>query len=115
MESIDAQSLPRELHEVLILAAVERKARHGYEIALHIEERSGGYFTFKHGTLYPILHRLEKEGHLDGEWTRGGAGGRKRKVYRLTAEGRRRLCEGAGHLRRLHDRLTAFLADDSAA
>lgn len=115
MDTIDAQALPRDLHEVLVLAAVEEQARHGYEIALHIEERSDGYFTFKHGTLYPILHRLEKEGHLDGRWTRGGPGRRKRKEYALTPEGRRRLRERAGHLRRFHERLTAFLAGESAA
>jgi DNA-binding PadR family transcriptional regulator len=68
---------------------VRDRPKHGYQVALDVSERSGGLFTFQHGTLYPILHRLEKAGLLSGAWSDGT--GRRRKVYRLTPDGRKRL------------------------
>ena len=59
---------------------------HGYQIATHIQERGGGFFNFKHGTLYPILHRLEKGGLIKGQWSDEGPRGR-RKSYALTRKG----------------------------
>ena len=59
---------------------------HGYQIATTIGERGDGYFHFKHGTLYPILHRLEKDGLIKGQWSDEGPRGR-RKSYALTRKG----------------------------
>lgn len=59
---------------------------HGYELGTEIERRSEGFFTFKHGTLYPVLHRLEARGLIRGKWTAGGAE-RPRKYYELTRKG----------------------------
>ena len=93
----DAQAFTRGIHELLVLGILRDGARHGYQIVLDLQERSGGLFQFKHGTLYPILHRLESDGRIAGTWTEGR---RPRKVYRLTAVGRRwleserRRCEG---------------------
>ncbi len=67
-------------------------AHHGYQLALEIDERSGGAFRFQHGTLYPILHRLESEGLIRGDWEERSSR-RRRKSYRLTAAGRRHLKE----------------------
>jgi DNA-binding PadR family transcriptional regulator len=91
---IEPQSLAKLCNEALLLACLERGPQHGYQIALDIEERGGGFFRFNHGTLYPILHKLEKDGLIKGSWSdeeggRGGRGGRKRKSYTLTAKGRR--------------------------
>ncbi len=85
---IEPQSLAKSCNEALILACLEEGARHGYQIALDIEEKGGGYFRFNHGTLYPILHKLEKEGLIKGAWSDEGPRG-KRKSYGLTAKGRR--------------------------
>jgi DNA-binding PadR family transcriptional regulator len=71
----------------LILSALEGGATHGYQLALDLEERSEGYFEFKHGTLYPILHKLEKAGLIEGSWSNEGKRGRRRH-YRVTEEGR---------------------------
>lgn len=84
---VETQSLTRSCNEALILATLARGARHGYQIALDLEERSGGIFTFKHGTLYPILHKLEKDGLIEGDWSNEGPRG-KRKSYALTEAGR---------------------------
>ena len=86
--AIEIQNLTKSCNEALILAALRDGPKHGYQLALFIEEQSGGFFSFNHGTLYPILHKLEKEGLIRGDWSAADAG-RKRKSYRVTPEGRR--------------------------
>ena len=85
---VTVQNLTKSCNEALILVSLSDGARHGYQLALDIEQRSGGFFQFKHGTLYPILHKLEKEGLIKGVWSEEGPRG-KRKSYALTARGRR--------------------------
>ena len=84
---VEPQGLTRHFNEALILTSLARGAKHGYQLALDVEERSGGRFGFKHGTLYPILHKLEKEGKIKGAWLKDDSK-RKRKQYSLTAQGR---------------------------
>ena len=89
---IDTQNLSRSCNEVLILSVLSSGPHHGYQLALELEERSRGAFRFQHGTLYPILHKLEKSGLIDGDWLDEGSK-RRRKSYRLTDAGRQRLHE----------------------
>jgi PadR family transcriptional regulator len=72
--------------ELLILALVEARPRHGYEISKLIEQRSGGAVRFHVASLYPLLYRLEKRGLLEGRWVEK-AGQRRRRYYRLTPVG----------------------------
>jgi PadR family transcriptional regulator, regulatory protein PadR len=92
MADIYTQILDRELKkgsaELLILSLVEARARHGYEISKLIESRSHGALKFNIASLYPLLYRLEKRGWLKGRWVER-AGERRRRYYRLTAEGKR--------------------------
>jgi len=81
-------NLSKRVNELLILATLRSGPAHGYEIALAVERDSGGAFSFQHGTLYPILHRLEKDGLIQGGWDETGG---RRKVYDLTARGREHL------------------------
>jgi PadR family transcriptional regulator len=74
--------------ELLILALLEDRQRHGYEIGKLIEMRSSGAITFHIASLYPMLYRLERRGWIDGRWVER-AGQRRRRYYRLTGEGRR--------------------------
>jgi PadR family transcriptional regulator, regulatory protein PadR len=74
--------------ELLVLSAIEARARHGYDIARRIEQRSGGAVTFHAASLYPLLYRLEQRGWIAGRWTEK-TGERRRRVYRLTAAGRK--------------------------
>lgn len=74
--------------ELLILSIVEARPRHGYDIARLIEQRSRGELTFHAASLYPLLYRLEQRGWLVGRWTERD-GERRRRLYRLTAEGRK--------------------------
>ena len=87
MTQIDIQNLSRSCNEILILATLLRGPHHGYQLALELEEKSDGAFRFKHGTLYPILHKLERDGLIRGRWLDEGMK-RKRRSYQLTAKGR---------------------------
>jgi len=84
---LEPQNLAKQCHEALLLAILAEGSKHGYQLALEIEERSDGYFRFNHGTLYPILHKLEQDGLIRGKWKREGPR-RKRKLYGLTPRGR---------------------------
>jgi PadR family transcriptional regulator, regulatory protein PadR len=105
--SVDIQGLARGINELLVLSTLREGSKHGYQIALDVESESGGVFTFQHGTLYPILHRLEDEGLIRGAWSRGP--GRRKKVYSLTEAGRRHLEGATGRLSSVVDTLMALL------
>lgn len=81
--------------ELLILSLVEDRPRHGYDIGKLIETRSGGALRFNVASLYPLLYRLEKRGWIDGRWEEK-AGQRRRRLYRLTPEGRKVLAAQRG-------------------
>src|SRR6185295_17956689 len=78
--------------EMLVLALLEERARHGYEIARLIEERSGGVLTFHAASLYPLLYRMEARRLIQGRWVEK-AGQRRKRHYRITPAGRRVLAE----------------------
>jgi len=86
------RELKRGSTEVLILALLDERQRHGYDISRLIEERSGGAITFHTASLYPTLYRLEDRGLIEGRWVER-AGQRRRRYYRLTAAGRKVLAE----------------------
>jgi PadR family transcriptional regulator PadR len=70
----------------LILATVADEPAHGYAILQRLSERSSGAFELAEGTIYPALHRLERDGLLSSSWSTET--GRRRRVYRVTAAGR---------------------------
>ncbi len=73
----------------LVLLSVLGQAKepmYGYQIIRELEDKSQGYFKYKEGTLYPALHRLEKEGLLTGKWE-VTPGGRQRRYYHITSKG----------------------------
>jgi PadR family transcriptional regulator, regulatory protein PadR len=90
MAYMERAILDRELKkgsaELLVLSLVESRARHGYEIGKLIEQRSEGALRFHVASLYPLLYRLEKRGWIQGRWVEK-AGQRRRRYYRLTAQG----------------------------
>ena len=86
---IETQNLARHCNEDLILSILSSGTKHGYQLALELEDRSGGFFRLNHGTMYPILHKLEKEGLIRGSWSDEGPG-RRRRQYSLTAKGKKR-------------------------
>lgn len=89
--TVDA-ALKKGTAELLVLAQLEGQARHGYEIGQEIAARGAGGVSFQPASLYPVLYRLERRGLIAGRWVEK-AGQRRRRYYRLTADGRRVLGE----------------------
>ena len=85
---MDAQTLKGHL-DMLLLAAIQAGPAHGYAIAERLHVRSRGLFDLPEGTLYPALHRLERAKLVSSHWSE--VRGRRRRVYQLTAKGRRAL------------------------
>jgi PadR family transcriptional regulator PadR len=87
-------AVPKELRkgsaDLLILALLEERARHGYELGRLIDERSDGALTYHVASLYPTLYRLEDHGFVAGIWVEK-PGQRRRRYYELTPAGRERL------------------------
>ena len=77
--------------ELLLLAAVQARPAHGYAIAEALRSRSDGAFDLPEGTLYPALHRLERDGLVASRWSE--VNGRRRRVYALTKKGQRALTD----------------------
>jgi transcriptional regulator len=92
MTTSDEHTLKKGTAELLVLAQLEVEPRHGYDIAVRIEERSDGAVTFNVASLYPILYRLEAQGLISGRWVER-AGERRRRFYKLTAAGRKKLVQ----------------------
>ena len=76
--------------DLLLLSTLESGPAHGYAIVDTLRTRSEGEFDLAEGTIYPALYRLERRGLVTSRWEEG-AGARRRRVYRLTARGRREL------------------------
>ena len=76
----------------LILSILADGETYGYAIVKRVGELSGGTLHWTEGMLYPLLHRLERHGHIDGRWGEA-ENGRKRKYYRITRSGRAHLTE----------------------
>src|SRR5271170_2548777 len=89
---MDSPAIDREWKkgsaELLLLSLLEALPRHGYEIGKLIEQRSHGALRFHAASLYPLLYRLEKRGWIQGRWVEK-SGQRRRRYYRLTAQGRK--------------------------
>src|SRR4051812_39935554 len=78
--------------EMIVLALLDGRARHGYELAKLIESQSENKLQFHVASLYPLLYRLERKGLVEGRWVEK-AGERRRRFYRLTPSGERALAE----------------------
>jgi transcriptional regulator len=94
-DRLATRELKKGSAELLILSLVEDRPRHGYDIGKLIDTRSAGALRFNVASLYPLLYRLEKRGWIDGRWEEK-AGQRRRRLYRLTPEGRKVLAAQRG-------------------
>ena len=82
--------------ELLILETLDYSPQHGFGIVAHIETASENLLKVEEGSLYPALHRLEKQKLVQGSW-KTTENGRKAKLYAITAAGRTRLAEVRKH------------------
>ena len=107
---VSSRDLQKGSAEMLVLALIEERQRHGYEIAQLIEQRSNGEISFRVPSLYPLLYRLERRGLVEGRWVEK-SGLRRRRFYRITADGRKALAAQRRGWRSLFealDRIAAF-------
>jgi len=87
---------------VLILGVLRRGPTYGYDLVRQINEQADGAFLWQEGTVYPILHKLEKQGLIGSRW-RDADSGRKRKYYQLTSAGHAALEDGTKQWQFFHE------------
>jgi PadR family transcriptional regulator PadR len=87
---VQKRELIKGSSDSLLLCLLAQQPMYGYEIIRELEKRSRGYFKFKEGTLYPALHRLEREGLIKGKWQLL-SNGRPRRYYHIMANGQAKL------------------------
>jgi len=79
---------------ILVLTVLAREANYGYQIIKRVNDEADGLFVWQEGTVYPVLHKLEKDGLVRTQWQEAETG-RRRKYYYITAKGRDALTEGS--------------------
>lgn len=87
---------------LLILTVLARHASYGYQIIKEMNDEAGDLFTWREGTIYPILHKFEKDGLVRAQWQQADTG-RERKYYYITAKGRDALKSGAREWSAFHE------------
>jgi PadR family transcriptional regulator, regulatory protein PadR len=85
---VDTKALQKSSAEMIVLALLEERQRHGYELAKLIESRSDGKMDFHVASLYPLLYRLEGKGWVEGRWVER-ANERRRRFYKITTQGKK--------------------------
>ena len=88
----------------IVLAILAEDDSYGYAILQRVKELSGGRMQWTDGMLYPVLHRLERLGHVEARWETADSG-RKRKYYSITAEGRAQLADERRQWQAVNDTL----------
>lgn len=88
--SLYSKELLKGAADTLVLSTFVQGEQYGYQVVKELERRSEGFFRLKEGTLYPILHRLERQGLLSARWETM-PNGSERRYYALTAKGEREL------------------------
>ena len=107
---MDVDRIKNGCSETLVVSLLREREMHGYEMCREIERRTQGYFQLKHGTIYPLLHRLQKRGLVEASW-RALDTGKPRKVYRLTARGEAYYTRAAAGWRELFATLTLLVPE----
>jgi DNA-binding PadR family transcriptional regulator len=90
--AVYSKELLKGAADTLVLSSFAEGDKYGYQVVKELERRSEGYFCLKEGTLYPILHRLERQGLLTARWETM-PNGSERRYYALTGKGRRSLSD----------------------
>lgn len=108
--SIDKQLLKGTI-PLLVLHLLAQADLYGYQLIKTIVQASGGVFAFSEGTLYPVLHALERDGHLRAYW-RDSDTGRKRKYYAITSRGLEELSQRKTEWRTFSGAIEAVLIEE---
>lgn len=114
-------SLKPDHSELVVLAILAESPSYGYSISKAVAARSEGHLKLAPSNLYPLLTKLEKQGLVTTDWEEvksntsdPDAGGRKRKWYRLSAKGKKRLAQHVESMRRMQSILDSFVQASGA-
>jgi transcriptional regulator len=99
--------------EMLILDVLVRSPNYGYQIAQTVLDESQGYFDLKEGSLYPALHRMERQRLLESYWVDTDEG-RRRKYYRITPAGKAALTDKRAEWERFRAGIQGVLGGEVA-
>lgn len=95
----------------MVLRLLNKEPMYGYGMIKQLEIISHGIFQFKEGTLYPVLHQLEKEGDIESYWESATVG-RDRKYYKITDRGRKALLEKSSEWEQFSMAMGRFLGQN---
>ncbi len=98
--------------ETLLLVLMEAEPMYGYQLAKEVDQRSSGYFAFKEGTMYPALHRLERDKLVEGSW-QDTPNGVRRRYYQITAKGRQALADRLSEWRRFSRAMNSVMLHET--
>ena len=98
--------------ETLLLVLMEAEPMYGYQLAKEVDQRSSGYFAFKEGTMYPALHRLERDKLVEGSW-QDTPNGVRRRYYQITAKGRQALADRLTEWRRFSRAMNSVMLHET--
>ena len=91
----------------LVLSVLSQGENYGYGIIKRVAELTDGEAQWTDGMLYPVLHRLEKQGYVESEW-RVAESGRRRKYYQLRREGMKELATQRERWNVIHNALASI-------
>lgn len=97
--------------DMLVLKLLEKEPMYGYQLIQEMAEGSGGVFSLKEGTLYPVLYRLEDEGLLESRWTESQGKQVPRKYYQITEKGKTTQKEIHGVWQQISDGINHIMED----
>lgn len=101
------RELMRGAGPVAVLKLLEKSEMYGYELAQALSERSDGALVMGQSTLYPLLYNLEAKGLITARWE-ASTSARRRKYYRITDDGKRRLADDTAQWRSIAQAMTAL-------
>jgi PadR family transcriptional regulator PadR len=105
------RELKRGTLEMVLLKLLREREMYGYELVTEFQERGSGEFQIKDGTLYPVLYRLEKAGHVEPRWETQERGV-PRKYYRVTSAGKKQVDRLVGEWRTFVDAVESLLNEE---
>ncbi len=95
--------------DMLILRTLRMGPAHGHDIAKHIQRTTDDLLQVEHGSLYPALHRLERNGWVSAKWETARGRNREFKYYRLTAAGRKQLSREGSKWKQLSEAIARIM------
>ncbi|MCA9838640.1 MAG: PadR family transcriptional regulator [Trueperaceae bacterium] len=101
-------SLLRGNLDLILLSILEDSPKYGLEIISEANLRTDGYFSFKEGSLYPALHRLEKAKLVKAEFAPSDSGGPRRRYYYLTEAGKKQLTQKRAEFETFNSKVRAL-------